>query len=241
MPDLAVEEAPREGSSSSHVVNALISPREAFTSLARRPTYALALAVLIALTATLGYLAMSKVTPSDFVKTLEASGRQMPPNALENAPRYLAIARWSQFGGALIVSPLLYLAVSGVFLVIFRMSGSEITFRQSFATTLHGLLPFAVLALIGIAVTLGKSEISLAQIQSGSLVASNLGFLAGDGAGKATTALLTSLDVFSLWCILLLALGYRIVGSLRAGTAWAGVLTVWILGVLIKVGLAAIF
>jgi len=230
-----------DSSSAANLANALAAPKSAFESLARRPTFGLAMIVLVVLAAVLGYLAMSKVTPADFLKTIEESGRQLPPTAADHADRMLAVTKWIQVGAALVVGPLLYLAVAGLFLVIFRTSGSDITFRQSLATTVHGLLPFGVLAIVGIAVTLGKSEVSLSQVQSGNLVASNLGFLAGSGASKAMKALLTSLDVFSLWCVALLAIGYRIVGRVRAGTAWAGVLVVWIVGILIKVGLAAIF
>ncbi len=241
MPEPTNPAESRQGSALGNLVNALISPREAFESLAKRPTFALAMIVLVALTTILSYIAMSKVTPADFLKTLEESGRQLPPNAQEHAGKFLAVATWGQVGASIVIAPLVYLAVAGIFLVIFRMAGSEISFRQSLATTIHGMLPFGVLALVGIAVTLGREQLSLSQIQSGQIVASNLGFLAGDQTSKAIRALLTSVDLFSVWCIALLAIGYRVVAKIRGGTAWAGVLGLWIVGVLIKVGLSAIF
>jgi len=54
--------------------------------------------------------------------------------------------------------------MAGIFLVLFRLVGSELTFRQSLATTLHGMLPFGVAAVVGIATALGLARGSAAQL-----------------------------------------------------------------------------
>jgi hypothetical protein len=79
------------------------------------------------------------------------------------------------------------------------------------------------------------------ELQSGQFLMSNLGFLASEETSKAVLALLTSVDVFSIWCIALLTFGYQIVARVSRGTALGTVLALWIVGVLIKVGMAAAF
>ncbi len=54
-------------------------------------------------------------------------------------------------------------------------------------------------------------------------------------------ALLSSVDVFSIWTIVLLAIGFRIVGKVSNAVAWGTVLAIWGLGILIKVGMTAAF
>lgn len=232
---------PGESSSTKNLIQALVAPKEAFAALARQPTTALALVVLVLLGVVAIHVAMSKVPPESLFASIEAGGQELPAEAKENPERFLKIALWSQTAAAVVFGPALYLALAGVFLVIFRMLGSELTFRQSLATALHGMLPFGVAAVVGVLVSLGRDEISLEELQYGELVASNLGFLAGEDASKVTRALLTSVDLFSLWCIVLLATGYRIVARVGAGAAWAAVLTVWAVGIGLKLALAAAF
>ncbi len=121
------------------------------------------------------------------------------------------------------------------------MLGSDLTFRQSLATTVHGFLPFGLAALAGIAIALGRDEIRLADMQAGGLVPSHLGVLAGENAGKVLRALLGSVDLFSAWCVALLATGYRVVARVSRGAAWGVVGSLWAVGILIKLALAAIF
>jgi hypothetical protein len=232
---------PDEGSSARNLIQALVAPRDAFGSLARRPTTALALVVLVLLGVVAIHVMMSRVPAESMLASIEASGQELPEKAKENPERLLKIALWSQTVAAFLIGPALYLAMAGVFLVLFRMLGSDLTFRQSLATTLHGMLPFGVAAIVGVVVALGRTEISLEELQAGGVVASNLGFLADEETGKVARALLTSVDLFSAWCVTLLALGFRIVARVSAGAAWAVVLAVWTVGIVVKLGAAVAF
>lgn len=232
------EESSSGTSSFRTLIQALVSPREAFIELAREPRTAVALILLVVLGVIAIHVSMARVPAESLFASIEASGRPLPQEAQDDPEKFLRGALWMQTATAVVVGPALYLAMAGIFLVLFRLLGSELTFRQSLATTLHGMLPFAVAAVVGVAAALGRDEISLEELQWGGVVASHLGFLAGEESSKATRALLGSIDLFSAWCVALLAFGYRTVARVGAGSAWAVVLTVWLLGVLIKVGLA---
>jgi hypothetical protein len=54
-------------------------------------------------------------------------------------------------------------------------------------------------------------------------------------------ALATSLDVLTIWALILLTIGCAIVGRIKMSTAAAAVWGWWILITLVKVGVAAIF
>ncbi len=226
------------GSEVDHLIGALSSPAEAFSSIARRPTWLLALLVLVALSAAAVWSLYSKVDASEFLAYLEAQGRPLPPSV--SGEQILGWTRVSSVVGAAVVVPLLYLAVAGIFLMLFRMSGSALDFKRSLSVTVHGLLPFGIAAVIGIGLATFREQVAMREVESGGLVPSSLAVLLGDEAGSVIRALASSVDLFSIWCIMLLALGFSTVAKVSRGKSYLMVGLVWGLGVLIKVGLASL-
>jgi Yip1 domain len=233
---------PSGGASSLQLlIQALTSPRAAFEAIARQPRFALTMVVLVVISLATVQVSMRKIPPTDFIHQIEESGREVPPQLRDDPEKMLRITLWTQTIGTVLLMPAIYLGVAGIFLVILRMMGSDLTFRQSLATNVHGVLPLAVMGLVTIAIALGRSEVSLLDLQSGGLAPSHLGLLAGEDTSKAMRALLSSIDVFSAWAVFLLATGYRIVARVSKGVAWGVVAGVWSVGILIKVGLALAF
>jgi hypothetical protein len=234
-------EPSEEGSSFQNLIRALISPSEAFASLARRPRFLVALLAVALVSTAFVYIAMSRIDPDEMVRAIESQGRQLPPEMHDNPERLAAISLWSAtawtpiaFSGILLLWSLLYL-------IAFRMLGSEIDFRRSAATAVHGSLPLVVAALVGLAVVLGRGEVGFLELQSNAIVTSNLAFLAGDETSKPMRALLSSFDLFAAWSVALSALGFHIVARVSKASAWTVVLILWGLGTVLKVGLAAAF
>jgi hypothetical protein len=74
------------------------------------------------------------------------------------------------------------------------------------------------------------------------VIQANLGLLLEkSSAAKPLWALLSSIDLFSLWMVFLLAVGFGVASKKTTGSAIWGVGIPWILIVLAKVGWAAIF
>jgi hypothetical protein len=81
-----------------------------------------------------------------------------------------------------------------------------------------------------------------ANVDLQNLVASNPGaFLAGD-APKWLAALLTSIDIFAIWNIALVGVGFSAINpkKLSFGKAFSIVLVLWIFYVAVKVGVIAL-
>jgi len=74
-------------------------------------------------------------------------------------------------------------------------------------------------------------------------VVSNLGVLVSQKDHPAIASLLNSIDVFSFWTIFLLAVGFSAAseGRLDRKKAMTGVIALWVIYVLIKVGWKALF
>jgi hypothetical protein len=95
--------------------------------------------------------------------------------------------------------------------------------------------------LLAIPVVLARDEVGMDEVRSGSFVKSNLAALAGDETSAPLRALLGSIDLFSIWTVALLALGFRLVAGVSRGSAWGVVLTLWALYVAGKAALATLF
>lgn len=223
----------------SRVISVLTAPAKTFAAIAERPTFVVPLLLLAVLGAVAVNITFTKVDPQDFVRQMEEQGRDMPPNV--DTSTILKFSRWAGTAGALLISPFTYVIVALLFWALLRMLGSDMDFLRSLAVTAHAFMPFGLAALIGIPVALARDSITLEEVQAGQFLQSNLGILANEDTGQVVKALLSSVDVFSIWCIVLLAIGYRIVAKVSQGAAWGSVLAIWSLGIVLKVGMTAIF
>ena len=231
------------GEALARIGRVLFAPASTFASIARRPGWALALVLLCSTTLVVKLLVEPRIDPESLGAFLEERGlpadkvdeaveQQLSPSA---ARRYVGIV--TAFGGA----GLFYVLTTAVFFAGARLFGGEIDFRKALATTVHGLLPFLVATLVAIPVILSRASISFQETFSGNFLASHAAVFAGEDASAVATALLSSVDVFSIWAIVLLAIGFHIVGKVSKGAAWGSVLAIWGLGILMKIGMTALF
>jgi len=226
----------------NRMLGVLVAPAKAFAAIAERPTWVVALITLIAVSV----MATVVVTPRiDMEKVMRdqiaQSGRQVPNDVLDRQIEFAQKFRWVFAAVGLVAQPVIYLLVALVFWVLFRMLGSELDFQRSFAVAVHGFLPGALAGLLSLPVILSQTTLDYERMRSGSFLFSNPGAFLGPDTAKPLVALLSSFDVFSIWSVVLLAIGYRIVGKVSRAAAVGGVVALWAVYVLGKVGISAIF
>jgi hypothetical protein len=225
-------------SSFGRLIGALVAPGKTFRSIAERPTWAVALVVLLAITLLSVVIMMQKVDFAEAMREQMAQrGQEMPA---EGAETMMGFMYGCSLGGALIVSLLIYFGMPLILWGLLTVLGGTINYKTSLAVALHAMMPFAVAGLLTIPVVMARAEVSMEEMQTGSVLSSNLAAFAPEEASPILMALLSSVDVFSLWTIALLVLGYRLAAKVSTGKAAAAVLVLWIVGIAIKVGLAAI-
>jgi hypothetical protein len=142
-------------------------------------------------------------------------------------------------GPVIVFQPIAVAVVAFVFYLVFRVTGSEQRYEQSLAVTTHSFLPLAVAALLSIPLLLSRGSLSNEELMTGGMLASNLGFLAGEDASPAMRAFLQSLDFFSLWSIVLLGIGYVRTTKLPGLSVTISVVAMWGLWILARVGMAS--
>ena len=164
---------------------------------------------------------------------IESSGQNVDAAQLDTIIEFTSRLRWVMFlGPVLVFQPVAFAVVAFVFYLVFRVTGSEQRYEQSLAVTAHAFLPLGVAALLSIPLLLGSGSISTEEVMSGGVLASNLGFLAGEDASPAMATFLQSLDFFSLWSMVLLWIGYVRIDRLPKLSVAISVVAMWGLWIL---------
>jgi Yip1 domain len=229
----------------ARIFGAIFSPKPTFESIVQRPTWLvpvvlgciLFIAVVFAFTQRGGW-------PSFFQKQMADNSRmqQMTPEQRENImDKQLKYAPMFGYFEGVVIPPVAALLTAAVLLGIFNLTGSTQTnFKTSLAIVAFAWSPWLIHGLLSILIIFLKDP---ATIDLQNVVASNVGAFLPEGSAKWLTALLSSIDIFAIWTLFLLAIGFSATNpkKLSVGKAFALAASGWIIFVLIKVGLTAAF
>lgn len=227
-----------ENSSFGRIISVLVSPKKTFQAIAERPTWAVAMITLAVIGAIVAFAVVSKVDMTQVI--LDGSAAQGREITEEQAEQFAKVTRWVAPIQGAVASVVFYLLAALVFWVAFKVLGSELGYKKSLAVTVHSMAPGAVAGLFSLVVVMMKKDISVAQLQSGKVLLSNLGALAPEGASPALVAVLSAFDIFTLWVVVLLVVGYRTVAKTSRGATIAVVVAGWIVAVAVGAGLATL-
>ena len=120
------------------------------------------------------------------------------------------------------------------------LGGANTNFGTSLAITSHAFLTGLVSSVLYLLILYLKPY---GTVDLDNPIAANVGAFLPEDAPKWLMALGTSLDLFSIWTLILLAIGFAATNprKLRGGKAFAIAFSVWAVYVVSKVGRAFIF
>jgi hypothetical protein len=146
--------------------------------------------------------------------------------------------------GVFIANPLLVLAglavmTLGLWGTINFVFGGKASYGSVFAVWMYATLPTIVKTLLGVVVIYAGAAPESFNIKN--FAPTNLGaFLNPMETNKALYSLATSLDVITIWSLILLGMGTAIVAGVKRNSGYIAVFGWWAIFVLIGVGIAAI-
>jgi hypothetical protein len=120
------------------------------------------------------------------------------------------------------------------------LGGANARFSQAFAVTVHSSLPNLLVSVLFLTVLFIKPA---GTFDLDNPVATNLGaFLPGDSAPWLLT-LGKQIDVFTIWVLILLAIGFAAVNprKLKGGKAFSIAFSIWAVWVIFRVGISFVF
>lgn len=209
----AVPEAPQAMGAFARIIGALFSPRPTFEDVARKPGWLAPLLtftiISIGLSTVMGQrvdwmqVARQRIEKSHFAAQQIA---KLPPDQQQQAYNRQAIGgKIGVYVVGVIFPAILALVLSAIYLGLFNLAGAGVSFFQSFSLVCYGLLPLGVKSLLGIPVVLMKDP---AAIDPQNFIASNLGAFMPSDAALWKVGLASSVDIFVLWSVVLVAVAF---------------------------------
>lgn len=230
----------------SRLIGVFFSPGPTFEDIARKPGFWAPLIVILVSGLAMAEAMVFKIGMERLIRmSLEQGGQaqKMSPEQIENV-----IRTWSKIG--MVTTPLtivlglpiflLILAAIGLAIVNFILGG-QIGFKKAFSAACYANVVGVVGSLMGIALILfGDPENFNAQ----NPIPSNLGFFLNPlDTSKVVLALANSLDIVTIWMVILFSLGISKAtgGKQKALSIFLCVCGVWVVYILGKIGWVMIF
>lgn len=230
----------------ARLINVFIAPSKTFTDLKRKPSWwvpwlvgaVLSMAFIALVNQKIGmeqvmenYLHGQPKT-AERIEKLPADQQQRVRNQMMMSFKYGSYA-------APVFSLLGLVIISGVLMASFNFgAGAELKFGTSMAVVSYAFLPFALHALLAMG-TLFAIDPEAFNLENP--VATNLGLLVNQASSPGLYRLASALDVFSIWVIILMGIGFAAVSKLKRGTTMMTVAAWYLLWVLVRAGWAAAF
>jgi hypothetical protein len=231
--------APGKPNAFQRLIGVLFSPDETFASIARQPDWVVPLILFVVLSAISGFIIANHV---DFAaparEQMEAQGKLTPDQIAAQVKVIQAVSKVFAYC-APVMTMIALLIVAAVLMLAYRLMGGEGTFKQYFSVTLYAWVPQFILGLITAGILATRTEPVDAQ-ELPTLVRSNPAFLVDLHQHKVLFSLLSSLDVFVIWSVILMIIGFAYVARVSKAKSAGIMITVWGMYTAIKLAFVAL-
>jgi hypothetical protein len=226
------------------LIGVFFSPKETFQDIARRPSWILPVILMSILGLGVAFVMNQKVNWRDVAsKRIEESPRaaNMTP---EQKEQQLAISEKISpafaYGFGLLWTILQALLVAAVMMLAYNViAGAGVRFGQSMGIVAHAYFPWILYSLLFVLILFLKAP---GTVDLDNPIATNLGSFLPESTPKALMALGKSIDIFSIWTLLLISIGFTAINPKKLkGKALSIAVAVWAVYVAVKMGGAWIF
>lgn len=226
------------------LANIFFEPGRTFESLRAKPRFLLAGLIIIVLTMAFQNLLVSKLGEERIKRfTIEQIEKNpqvqaMPADQKERiVEQQLTISKYIRYFGFPIIVTVVFLLGGLLYWLGSNAMGGSSTFMRGLSTWIYSSFPPTVVAMLcNFIVLMFKSpdEIDLAASQRGLVNANPTLFFDGKSMPVLTT-LISVIDLFFIWGLILAAIGLKKTGKISSGAAWAIVLIISLIGIAFRV------
>jgi hypothetical protein len=225
----------------ARLVGVFFSPGKAFADIARRPRWWVPV-ILIAILSTIYLTAFTRIVGWESV--IRPSIEQLPnAQAMTAQQREQMITTAAGFykyvGYASVLTTLFYVFVVAVILMFLfdTMMSASIGLKRMMAIVAYGCLPLMIQTALSMVVLFLKDP---EEFNLRNPLMFNVGAYLSPDSPAVLRALGSSIDVFTLWIIVLLAIGVSAAGrKISVGKAFFAIAALWAVFVCLKVAAAA--
>jgi hypothetical protein len=239
----------------SRLTGTLLSPGETFEDVNRKPTWIapMIIAIITVLASTLFFSWRVKpdwdqIMRNQIKKRLERSGQTLSEEQMQQQVEFAKkIAQFSPVIGA-VFTPIIYVVLAGIFALGLMFIQAKTTYKKILSVVSWSLAATGVVAtIVTMASLMVRDEEGLRSLdptQSAGIVPSNVAAFLPSETSAVIKSLAGSIDVFTIWVLILLSIGFAAIAGSRkvtTGKAATVVFGFWAVFVLIKCGWAAAF
>jgi len=222
------------------IIGIFTSPSRTFESIARRPDWFIPLLVMLLFAAATGFISSNQL---DFEGTMR---EQLEGNKMNEEQREKAIemgAGMQKVGPWLgvLFTPIILLILAAVMMLAHKIMGGAGGFGAYFSVAIYSWIPQFIKGILVTIILMAGEPMTINEMMVAAYT--NPGFLADPSTNPVLFAFLTKLDVFTVWSLILMTIGYSIVsrGSrLRSAVIvvglWACYVAISLIGPLMQAG-----
>jgi hypothetical protein len=227
----------------------IFSPTETFVDINRKPTWLVP--ILISVIASVAFslffqwrvnIDYEQIVRNQMRRATERSGQPMPPDDMIRQQ-----AEFARIIGRIapVVFPPIFIAlISGIFALGLMMMAAQTTFKKILSVVAWSNAATGIIYILVAAASLMlRDPTTVDPTQPGSIAATNLAAFVSVEPGMLS-AVLGSIDIFTIWFLILLSIGFAVIsGSKRLTAGKTGVLVfgLWAVWLLIRAGMGALF
>jgi hypothetical protein len=229
-----------EPNSFQRIIGVLFSPDATFASIARKPDWVVPLVLIMILALGNGFLIASRIDFGAPAREAMAQNKNMTQEQMDRAEKMsVGMGKVAKFI-APVIMVIVFLVVAGALLLAVRLMGGEGDFKQAFSVTCYAWLPNVLQSIILTIVILAKGLTGINPQTIPTILRSNLGFLVDMKTQPMAFALLSSLDLFTIWVVVLLVIGFAYVGRISKTKSAVAVVSLWAVTICFKLVPAAL-
>jgi Yip1 domain len=226
------------------IIGVFTSPKQTFASIAERPSWIAPMLLMMVLATAVGAMLNTKMNWGEYIRHKAEENARFAQMSEEQKDQALAgqVKFWTNFsyGVGVVAVPVSTLFFALIYFGAFNLfRGAGVRYGQAFAITAHAFLPTAISSILALIILPLKSY---GDVDPENAVATSLKAYLPESAPKPLLALGSSLELFFIWCLVLVAIGFSAANpkKVKLGTSLSIVFGLWAVWVFAKVAWAAI-
>ena len=234
--------APATKNAFQRIAGVFFAPVETFADIARKPDILIPLLVILVIGYVTTFMVMPHLDWDAMLSQQSEMVKKQNPNVsdadLAQMGRFTkAMAKVMGYIGPLLVI-IGYLIIALVVWGACRMMGGQGDFKQAFSATLYAHFPRVILGIVASIVIMARGMVDPSTMAT--VVKSSPAFLVDMKEQPVLFSLLSSLELFQIWTIILMIIGFAALTKLSKAKTAAIIISLWIITLVVKVGFAAL-
>lgn len=221
----------------ARMAGVFFNPVQTMQSIGERPDIVVPLLLIIVLSFLTNYLAVPHLDMvSETVEQLREQG--MSEEQIEETAERMGSLQKVMGPVSAALMPLWIAIMAGILFLAFKLFGGAGGYKQAFAVVTYAWIPLILKGVIGTILIMQRSGVQISELMT--IVKSNPAFLVDPKESRAAFAFLSAIDVFNLFSMFLMIIGFAALARMSRGRSAAIIVSLWLVWVLGKTGLASI-